>query len=272
MFYTGAPQNTRRKPIEDLRHQEARELLEANGMDYSDIVVHAPYIVNLANTTKPETFEIATSFLKKEIDRCDYIGVSSLVLHPGAHVGAGVEVGIARIIEGLNQVLTADQNVIVALETMAGKGTECGIDFYQLKQIIDGVELSDKVGVCLDTCHISDAGYDLSDFDKILDEFDSIIGLEKLKVIHLNDSKNPIGASKDRHENIGIGHIGFDNLLKVVKNERVANVPKILETPYVTVSDEEKKRVYPPYRHEIDMLKSGNFNQKLIEDIRNTHK
>jgi len=268
MFYTGAPQNTRRKPVEDLRHEEAIELMNNSGINYDDVVVHAPYIINLANTTKPETFEIATEFLKKEIDRCDYVGAKTLVLHPGAHVGAGAEVGINKIIEGLNLVLTEEQNVIIALETMAGKGTECGRSFKEIRQIIDGVTLSDKLGVCLDTCHISDAGYDLSDFDVILDEFDQTIGLDRLKVIHLNDSKNPMGASKDRHENIGFGHIGFDKLLKVVENERVAHVPKILETPYISRSDEEKKREFPPYKHEITALRNGEFNESMISLIR----
>ncbi len=268
MFYTGAPQNTRRKAVEELRHLEAIELMESNGMNYCDVVVHAPYIINLANTIKPETFEIATEFLKKEIDRCDYIKAKTLVLHPGSHVKAGTDLGIQKIIEGLNQVLTEEQEVIVALETMSGKGTECGRSFEEIRQIIDGVKLNHKLGVCLDTCHISDAGYDLSDFDAILDDFDNIIGLDRLKVIHLNDSKNPMGASKDRHENIGFGHIGFDKLHSVVTNQRIADVPKILETPYVTKSDDEKKRELPPYKYEITALKDGVFSEDMIEKIR----
>lgn len=255
MFYTGAPQSTARKPISQLRVDEAKELMKENGIDINNVVVHAPYIINLGNTIKEETYELAVRFLKEEIQRCEAIGATRLVLHPGFHVKAGEEVGLDKIVEGLNEVLTDSQNVKIALETMAGKGSELGRTFEQIKYIIDHVEKSHLLGVCLDTCHIHDAGYDLSDFDTILNEFDRIIGLNRLLVVHVNDSKNVRGAHKDRHENIGYGYIGFDNLCKVVHHPKLKDVPKILETPYI-----EK---IAPYKEEIEMLKNQTFNKGL---------
>ena len=255
MFYTGAPQSTARKPISQLRVDEAKELMKENGIDINNVVVHAPYIINLGNTIKEETYELAVRFLKEEIQRCEAIGATRLVLHPGSHVKAGEEVGLDKIVEGLNEVLTDSQNVKIALETMAGKGSELGRTFEQIKYIIDHVEKSHLLGVCLDTCHIHDAGYDLSDFDTILNEFDRIIGLNRLLVVHVNDSKNVRGAHKDRHENIGYGYIGFDNLCKVVHHPKLKDVPKILETPYI-----EK---IAPYKEEIEMLKNQTYNKGL---------
>jgi deoxyribonuclease IV len=264
MIYTGAPQNTARKPIEDLNIAAALESMAANGIE--ELVVHAPYIINLGNSEKPETFELAVSFLREEIRRTEAIQKArQIVLHPGAHVGAGEERGIQQIIMGLNEVITKEQTVQIALETMAGKGSECGRSFEQLAQIIDGVLYNDKLSICLDTCHINDAGYDVvNNFDGILEEFDRIIGLERLKVIHLNDSKNPLGAKKDRHENIGFGSIGFDALNYVVHHEALKDIPKLLETPYVANEAGDKKA---PYKHEIDMLRKKVFNPNIIEDI-----
>ena len=255
MFYTGAPQSTLRKPISALKVEEAKALMEENGIDMNNVVVHAPYIINLGNTVKEETYELAVRFLKEDIERCEAIGASRLVLHPGSHVKAGDEAGLNKIVEGLNEVLTDSQHVKIALETMAGKGSELGRTFEQIKYIIDHVEKNHLLGVCLDTCHIHDAGYDLSDFDAIIEEFDRIIGLDRLLVVHVNDSKNPKGAHKDRHENIGYGYIGFDNLCKVVHHPKLKDVPKILETPYI-----EK---IAPYKEEIEMLKNQNFNNGL---------
>ncbi len=257
MLYTGAPQNTRRKEISELRIEEAHQLLAANNIPVENVVVHAPYIINLANTIKPETYEIAVEFLRTEIDRTMAMGAKYIVLHPGSHVSAGSEAGIESIINGLNAVLKPTDNVIICLETMAGKGTECGRSFEELAEIIDGVELKDKMGVCLDTCHIHDAGYDLNNFDSVLDQFDSIIGLDKLHVLHINDSKNPINANKDRHENLGYGYIGFEVLNQIVNHPRLVDKIKVLETPYV-----EKK---PPYAIEIEMLKSQVFEEWLDE-------
>ncbi len=255
MFYTGAPQNTARKPISELRVDEAKTLMKENSIDINNVVVHAPYIINLANTVKAETYELAVRFLKQEIERCEQIGAKRLVLHPGSHVKAGEEVGLNQIVKGLNEVLKDGQKVRIALETMAGKGSELGKTFEEIRYIIDHVEKNELLGVCLDTCHIHDGGYDLNDFDKVLDNFDKIIGLDRLLVIHVNDSKNVKGAHKDRHENIGYGHIGFDVLNYIVHHEKLKNVPKILETPYI---DGEA-----PYQKEIEMLKNQTFNNGL---------
>lgn len=255
MFYTGAPQNTARKPVEQLRVEEAKQLMLESGIDINNVVVHAPYIINLANTTKPATFELAVSFLKQEIERVKALGMTRLVLHPGAHVGAGSQAGLERIVEGLNEATKACGNVKIALETMAGKGSECGRSFDEIKYIIDHVDDNSCLGVCLDTCHLHDAGYDLTKFDEILAEFDEKIGLERLLVIHINDSKNERGASKDRHENIGYGYIGFDTLNMIVHHDKLKGVPKILETPYI-----EKNA---PYKEEIEMFKNQTFNPNL---------
>ncbi|HEY9581789.1 MAG TPA: deoxyribonuclease IV, partial [Savagea sp.] len=214
MIYTGAPQNTRRKPIEELNIEAGQQHMQEHGMQH--VVVHAPYIINVANTTKIETFRLGVDFLKSEIERTAALGVNQIVLHPGAHVGAGVDTGIARIVEGLNEVLEDEHDVQIALETMAGKGTEIGRSFEELARIIDGVTNNERLSITFDTCHVHDAGYDIvHDLDGVLAEFDKIIGLDRLKVLHINDSKNQRGARKDRHENIGFGHIGFDPLAEI---------------------------------------------------------
>ena len=268
MFYTGAPQNTRRKPVSELRVEEAKELMKEKGLDMDNVVVHAPYIINLGNTIKPETRELAVSFLRQEIERCDEIGATRLVLHPGAHVKAGDEAGLDAIVSGLNEAMKPDQKVHIALETMAGKGNEMGKTFEELKAIIDKVKFQDKIGVCIDTCHLNDAGYDMNKFDMVLDDFDKVIGINKIGCIHVNDSKNEIGSHKDRHENIGFGTIGFDNLIKIIYNERLDGIPRILETPYVTKEDNSKDKVYPPYKYEIEMIRNKKFDSNLITKIR----
>ncbi|QLK86062.1 deoxyribonuclease IV [Staphylococcus sp. 17KM0847] len=263
MIYTGAPQNTRRKPIDELNIDAGHQAMETYGL--SNIVVHAPYIINIANTKKPEVFQLGVDFLQNEIERTEQIGAKDIVLHPGAHVGAGAEMGIQRIIEGLNEVLTNQNDVRIALETMAGKGSEIGRTFEEIAQIIEGVHHNERLSVCLDTCHIHDAGYDIvNDFDGVLNEFDKIIGVERIKVVHVNDSKNPVGAHKDRHENIGFGHIGFDALNYVVHHEQFKDIPKILETPYV---GEDKKNKKAPYAYEIDAFRKGTFNPDLKNNI-----
>ncbi|MBS4176316.1 deoxyribonuclease IV [Lederbergia citrea] len=263
MVYTGAPQNTRRKNIEDLNIEAGIAHMKENGID--EFIVHAPYIINIGNTVNPATFELGVNFLRSEIERTAAIGSKQIVLHPGAHVGEGADNGIKKIIEGLNEVLTSEQEVQIALETMAGKGTECGRTFEEIAAIIDGVHHNDKMSVCFDTCHTHDAGYDIvNDFDGVLDEFDKVIGIDRIKILHINDSKNERGAKKDRHENIGFGHIGFDALHYIIHHPQLAHVPKILETPYV---GEDKKNKKAPYKHEIDMLKSGTFDEQLREQI-----
>jgi deoxyribonuclease IV len=263
MIYTGAPQNTRRKKIEDLNIEAGRKHMEQNGIE--EIVVHAPYIINIGNTTNPDTFDLGVRFLRSEIERTEAIGARQIVLHPGAHVGAGTEEGIKKIIEGLNEVITGREHLQIALETMAGKGSECGKSFEELAMIIDGVTFNEKLSICFDTCHTHDAGYNIvEDFDGVLNEFDKIIGLDRLKVLHINDSKNAAGTRKDRHENIGFGHIGFEALSYIVHHPQLKEVPKILETPFV---GEDKNSKKAPYKHEIDMLKGKEFNEKLLDKI-----
>lgn len=265
MVYTGAPQNTRRKKIEELRIEDGTKLMKEHGME--TFVVHAPYIINLANTTKPETFELAVEFLEVEVERTKAMGSHTLVLHPGSHVGAGVDKGIDRIIEGLNQVMYQDMSVHIALETMAGKGSEIGREFEELKRIYDGVKYPEKLRVCFDTCHVSDSGLDLSGegFENVIDQFDKTIGKDQIAVFHINDSKNVIGAGKDRHENLGFGTIGFETLNHIVHHKDFEQVPKILETPYI--KEEDSKKSYPPYKYEIEMLKQEQFDPQMKEKI-----
>ena len=265
MFYTGAPQNTRRKDISELNIDAAWEYMNAHGID--GIIVHAPYIINLGNTVKPETFSLAVEFLAKEIERTISCRSHTLILHPGAHVGAGSEAGTAQIIKGLNEVLTADTDCVIALETMAGKGSEIGRTFEELARIYDGVVHNEKLRVCFDTCHTSDSGYDIiHHFDDVIREFDHILGKEQIAVFHINDSKNVPGAAKDRHENIGFGQIGFDALNYIVRHPDFEDIPKILETPWIPSPDDRKKS-YPPYKHEIAMLRKGVFDPGLKEKV-----
>ena len=265
MFYTGAPQNTRRKDISELNIEPAGEYMKENGID--EIIVHAPYIINLGNAVKPETFELAVEFLDKELQRTIACRSHLLILHPGAHVGAGVETGTHQIIQGLNEVLTKDTDCCIALETMAGKGSEIGRTFEELARIYDGVKYNDKLRVCFDTCHTSDSGYDIiGQFDNVIDKFDKILGKDQIAVFHINDSKNVPGAAKDRHANIGFGEIGFDALNYIVHHQDFENVPKILETPYVPSPTYEKKS-YAPYKYEIEMLRNGKFDPGLTDRI-----
>lgn len=253
MLYTGAPQNTRRKEIFELNIDAGWEYAHEHGIN--EIVVHAPYIINLANTVKPETYELAVEFLEKEIVRTAAMKSRILVLHPGSHVNAGEQAGIAQIVKGLNTVLNQnDDDVFIALETMAGKGSEIGRSFEELKAIYDGVDRKERLRVCFDTCHVNDAGYDIvNHYDEVFAEFDRVIGLEQIAVFHVNDSLNPLGAHKDRHANIGKGTIGYDTLHRLVHDEIFANVPKILETPWLCEEGSAKKTI-PPYKEEIEWL------------------
>lgn len=261
MLYSGAPQNTKRQSIEKMKIKEAQQLMAENHIPNDRMIVHAPYIINLANTVREETYEIAVSFLKEEIKRCRALGAKYLVLHPGSHVKAGEDIGLASIVKGLNEAMVDMGEVCIALETMTGKGSELGYQFEQIAWIRSQVNQPDHVKVCLDTCHINDAGYDVSDFDRILYDFDRIIGLDNLVCIHLNDSKNRKGAKKDRHANLGFGEIGFEALSKVAYHEKLSHVVKILETPYV-----EK---YAPYRYEIAMLRKNQFDPEILDKIKN---
>lgn len=252
MAYTGAPQNTRRKDIGDLNIEAAHAYMKEHGIE--SFVIHAPYIINLGNSVKPETFTLAVEFLAKEAERTLAMGSNILILHPGAHVGAGTKAGTDQIIKGLNEVLTADSKCLIALETMAGKGSEIGRTFEELAAIYDGVVHNDKLRVCFDTCHTHDAGYDIvHDFDGVMEHFDKVIGKSQVAVFHINDSKNACGASKDRHANLGDGEIGFDALYSIVHHPDFLDVPKILETPYIPDPEDPKKK-YPPYKDEIARL------------------
>ena len=265
MFYTGAPQNTKRNPINKSYTEEAYKIMKDKDIDVNNIIIHAPYIVNLGNL---ENFDFSVDFLKGEVERASILGIKNMVLHPGSYVSYTKEEAINSIIKGLNIILNNDKNVTICLETMAGKGTEIGSNIEEIKTIIEGVKYQDKIGVCLDTCHLFDSGIDLTKFDTYLEEFDKQIGLDYIKCIHINDSKNIIGSHKDRHENIGIGNIGFDTLINIIYNDKLKNIPKILETPYVTKDNESKDKIYPPYKYEIKMIREKKFNKNLIEDIR----
>ena len=254
MLYTGAPQNTRRKEIKDLNIEAGWEYAKENGID--EIVVHAPYIINLANTVKPETFELAVEFLEKEIRRTAAMRSKILVLHPGSALDAGADAGIAQAVKGLNMVLDGNEDeVYIALETMAGKGSEIGRTFEELKMIYDGVHKKERLRVCFDTCHVNDAGYDIvNDYEGVFQKFDEVIGLDQIAVFHINDSLNPLGAHKDRHANIGAGTIGFETLHRIVHAPRFIKIPKILETPWLCAEGETKKTI-PPYKEEIERLR-----------------
>lgn len=265
MIYTGAPQNTRRKEIKDLNIDAGLEYMKKNNI--SDLIVHAPYIINLGNSINTDTYSLGVEFLAKEIKRTEAIQGKCLVLHPGAHVGAGEDVGIEYIIKGLNEVLEQDTKTYIALETMAGKGSELGKTFEEIARIYDGVKYNDKLRVCFDTCHTNDSGYDIiNNFDGVIDEFDRLIGKEQIAVFHINDSKNARGDKKDRHENIGFGKIGFDALNYIVHHKDFELIPKILETPYIPLENDKQKSL-SPYKHEIEMLRNKVFNTNLIQDI-----
>jgi len=260
MFYTGAPQNSLRKPISELKVPEARALLKEAGFDESKIVVHAPYIINLANIVKDGVLDMSMDFLVNELQRTAAMGCSTIVLHPGSSVGADVTEAMKSVSRCLDKVFERDgTNVKVALETMAGKGSEVGRTFDEIAFMIDECNHKERLGVCLDTCHVNDAGYDIHDIDGILQEFDKKIGLNRLLVVHLNDSKNPREAHKDRHENVGFGTIGFETLKKYVDDSRLTNIPKILETPYINDN--------PPYKKEIEMLLSNSFDPSWRDEL-----
>ena len=265
MFYTGAPQNTMRKKIEEKYLQEADKLMEENHIDKKNVICHAPYIINLANKKDPEKWQFSIHFLKQELSRCDELGISYLVLHPGSAVGYPKEEALKNIVDALNEVLKENYRCEILLETMAGKGTECGSTLEEISYLVKNV--SKEVGVCLDTCHLNDAGYRMDLFEEFLEEFEKNLTLEKIKCIHINDSKNPLSSHKDRHANIGYGTIGFENLLKICNHEKLKDVPKILETPYVGKTFEDKEKIYPPYKFEIQMIKEGKFNSDLLNSI-----
>ena len=251
MFYTGAPQNTIRKEISAELTNEALELMQKNNININNVICHAPYIINLANREKEDAWNFSCGFLKQEISRITKMGVNFMVVHPGNSLKIERSIALKNISDAINFIIDNDTKPMILLETMAGKGTECGINIKEIKTILEGINLKEKVGVCLDTCHLNDSGVNIADFNSYLEEFDKVIGIEKIKCVHLNDSKNILGSHKDRHANIGYGTIGFENLLKVFYHEKLKDVPKILETPYIN----EKA----PYKIEIEMLRTKTF-------------
>ena len=264
MFYTGAPQNTIRKEIDINLTNKAHLLMKEKGIDINKVICHAPYIINLANKAKLEAWEFSISFLKQELKRCETLGIKYIVVHPGSAVTHTNEEAIRNISDALNYVIDIDTKVMILLETMAGKGTECGKTTEEVKTILDNVIFKDKIGVCLDTCHLNDSGIDISKFNDYLDDFDKKIGINRIKCIHINDSLNPLFSHKDRHANIGYGTIGFDNLINVIYNNKLKDVPKILETPYIEDN--------PPYKFEIESIKNKTFNPNLKEDVTSYYK
>ena len=260
MFYTGAPQNTIRSSIKKEYLEEAKKIMAENNIDINNVICHAPYIINLANNLDEHKYEFSKEFLRKELDRCEELEVKYLVLHPGSSVKIDRNIAIDNIVRAINDITKKDDKCIILLETMAGKGTEIGCNLDEIAYIVKNVK--NKIGVCLDTCHLNDSGININNFDDYLDEFDKQVGIDKIKCVHINDSKNEINTHKDRHENFGFGTIGFDALMNVINNSRLKDVPKILETPYI----EDK----PPYKFEIEMIKEGKFNPNLKDDVINS--
>jgi len=267
MFYTGAPQNTMRKPLLIEKTNEAKKLMKDNNIDIKNVICHAPYIINLANKSDLRKWEFSINFLKQELKRCDELEISNMVIHPGSAVGYTKEEALNNIVDALNIVLEEDFKCQILLETMAGKGTECASTLEEIKYIITHVKKD--IGICLDTCHLNDSGIDMNDFDEYLKKLDKEIGLDKVHCIHINDSKNPISSHKDRHANIGYGTIGFDALINIIYHEKLKDVPKILETPYVGETWEDKEKKYPPYKFEIEMIKNKKFEEDLLNKIVN---
>lgn len=260
MFYTGAPQNTIRSSIKKEFLEEAKKIMVENNIDINNVICHAPYIINLANNLEESKYEFSKEFLRKELDRCEELEVKYLVLHPGSSVKIDRNIAIDNIVRAINDITKKDDKCIILLETMAGKGTEIGCDLEEIAYIVKNVK--NNIGVCLDTCHLNDSGININNFDDYLDEFEKQVGIDKIKCVHVNDSKNEINTHKDRHENFGFGTIGFDALMNVINNPRLKDVPKILETPYI----EDK----PPYKFEIEMIKEGKFNPNLKDDVINS--
>ncbi len=271
MFYTGAPTNTVRKDIDNDTVTKAFNLMKENNIDVNNVICHAPYIVNLGNKKDLDKWNFSINFLKQELKRCDVMNVKYMVLHPGNAVGISTEEALDNIKDAINEILSDDSKCMILLETMAGKGSECGRSIEEIAYLINNTLNKKRIGVCLDTCHLNDAGYDVSKIDEYLDLFDNNIGIKYIKCVHVNDSKNEKGSHKDRHENIGRGTIGFNSLLGVIYNDRLDNVPKILETPYIGETDDSKERLYPPYKYEIMMLKNREFDKDFMKRIRNEY-
>ncbi len=256
MIYTGSTQSTSRSELRDECTYEAYKLMLENNIDSNNVIVHAPYIINLANRKDEDKYIFYCDFLANELDRCKKLGLNKIVLHPGSATTCTKEEAIKNIIDGINYVYNKTTDTMILLEFMAGKGTEVGTSIDELKCIIDGINDKDRIGVCLDTCHMNDSGVDISKFNDFLSEFDSKIGISKIKCVHVNDSLNDLGSHKDRHANIGYGTIGFDNIINVVYCDKLNNIPFILETPYVNRNTNDS---YAPYKYEIENIRNRKF-------------
>lgn len=256
MIYTGGAQSTLRSDINSEYTYEAFKLMVENNINPKNVIVHAPYIVNLANKSDINKYNFYIEFLIKELNRVKELGLDKMVLHPGSATTCTKEEAISNIAEAINKIYENTTDVMILLEYMAGKGNEVGSSIGELKGIIDKINDKDRIGVCIDTCHMNDSGVDIAKFDEFLDEFDKEIGIDKIKCVHVNDSLNPIGSHKDRHANIGYGTIGFDNLINVVYNNRLEGIPFILETPYI---NRNNKDAYAPYKMEIESIKNKKF-------------
>lgn len=256
MIYTGGAQSTMRSAINDELTYEGYKLMLENNINVKNVIVHAPYIVNLANRSDKNKYDFYIEFFIKELERCKTLGLDKIVLHPGSATTCTKEEAIENIAHGINLVYKSTTDTMILLEFMAGKGTEVGTSIDELKAIINKIEDKDRIGICLDSCHMNDAGIDISKIDEFLDEFDSKIGIDKIKCFHINDSMNPIGSHKDRHANIGYGTIGFNNLLNVVYNKRLEGIPFILETPYINRNQSD---AYAPYKMEIESIRKKEF-------------
>ena len=236
-FFSRNPRGGNAKAFDERDIMKFQEIRKDN--KFGPLLAHAPYTMNLAGV-KEEVYEFGRKVIKEDIQRMDLLGIEFLCFHPGSHVGSGVEVGIDKIASALNEAITGNENITVLLETMSGKGSEIGFTFEQIREIIDKVEHDEKIGVCLDTCHIFSAGYDIvNDLDSVIDKFDKIIGLERLKAVHLNDSMMPFKSKKDRHACIGEGEIGLDAIIRFITHPTLKHLPFYLETP---LEDEGHKR------------------------------
>ena len=272
MFYTGAPTNTIRKSIDENLTKSAHALMAENNIDIKNVICHAPYIVNLGSKKDIAKYEFSIEFIRNELKRCDLLGINKMVLHPGNAIAISKEEGLENIANALNKILDGQTKCMILLETMAGKGTECGSTIDEIAYIINHVDKKEQIGVCLDTCHLFDSGYDIGNFDEYLEEFNAKIGIDKIGCIHVNDSKNSLGSHKDRHANIGIGNIGFNTLIKIIYHESLTNIPKILETPYIGEDDNDKDRLYPPYKYEIEMIRNQQFDEDFLHKIREEYR
>lgn len=256
MIYTGSAQSTLRAGLNEELTYEGYKLMIESGINPKNVIIHAPYILNFANRADEDKTKFNVEFFVNELNRVKELGFDKIVLHPGSAVNCTREEGINNIVLGLNEVISKTKDTIILLEYMAGKGNELGINITELKTMYEGIQDKDRVGFCLDTCHMNDSGINISEFDLFLDEFDKEIGLSKIMCVHVNDSMNACAAHKDRHANLGYGTIGFENLINVIYNTRLNGIPFILESPYVNRNTKDE---YPPYKYEIDMIRKKEF-------------